>query len=442
MSGKQLVKFMLPTLFVAALLQGCGSGAVSSSPTTSTGDLLVLPAQADVFPNTPTTFTISGGRSGYSVFSSNNAVVPVTETVNGAQFTIVASEVAQDTTVTLTVRDQNNATKTATAVVKVSTLSSAVTFTPVSPSATTNCGTGAVMCGGSDAVFQVRTVQNGVPVTNRALRFDVVNGQFSFVTSAAGSTASTHTVSTDATGTANVTLRAGAGVTSQAAVLRYTDVSTGQAKTFPFAITQFINGASTLTVIPSSASWTGTNSSNCAANVFTTHYIFGGTPPYTVSNTSPAFAQISPTTVSASGGGVNVTVTGGVCSTGTGGTPFVVSDAAGLTTTFTVSNTVGTAAPPAPPVLPPVLIPSNVTLACGQSTQITVILAGTLSYAVSHPGLITIPIPSGNILSITRASPSTSTVGAAGLTSVTLNVSDGTRVTSGTITLSPAGACP
>ncbi|MDX2218920.1 MAG: hypothetical protein SF172_07855 [Burkholderiales bacterium] len=442
MSVKQLAQFFLPTLLLAGLLQGCGSGAVSSPPSTTTGELLVLPAQAEVFPNTPTTFTISGGRAGYAVFSSNNAVVPVTETVNGAQFTIIASEVAQDTTVTLTVRDQNNTTKSATAVVKVSTLSSAVTFTPVSPSATTNCGTGAVMCGGGDAVLQVRSVQNGVPLANRALRFDVVNGQFAFVTSPNGATASTHTVSTDASGTANVTLRAGAGVTSQAAVLRYTDVPTGQAKTFPFAITQFINGASTLTVIPSSAGWTGTNTTNCAANVSTTHYIFGGTPPYTVSNTSPLFAQISPTIVAASGGGVNVTVTGSVCSTGTGGTQFAVTDAAGLTTTFSVSNTVGTAAPPGPPISAPILVPPSVTLACGQSTQIAVVLTGTLSYAVSHPGLITVPPPAGNVLTVTRSSPSTSAVGAAGLAAVTLNVSDGTRVTTGTITLNPPGACP
>ncbi len=436
MSGNRLA-FGLVVVVLAAVLQGCGSGAVSSPPSTSAGDLLVLPAQADVFPNTPTTFTISGGRAGYSVFTSNGAVLPVTETVNGAQFTVTASEVAQDTTVTLTVRDQANATKTATAVVKVSTLSSSVTFTPATPSAATNCGTGAVMCGGGDAIFQVRSVQNGVPLANRAIRFEVVNGQFSYLTAPGGATANSQVVTTDASGLAVVTIRAGAGVPSQGAVLRYTDVATGQVKTFAFGITQFINGASTLTVIPSATNWTGTNTSNCAANVSTTHYVFGGTPPYTILNTSPLFAQVSPTTVASSGGGVNVTVTGAVCSAAGGSTPFAVSDAAGLTTTFTVSNTLGTAPPPGPPISGPVLVPSTVTLACGQSTQVAVIFTGTLGVAVSHPAQVMVTNSSG-ILTVTRlgATPVTGTQ-----PSATFTVSDGTRVSTGTINYSPVGVC-
>jgi hypothetical protein len=448
MSVKRLAQILFPAFLFAAALNGCGSGAVSS-PNTVSGELLVLPATAELFPNTTTTFTISGGRPGYSAFSSNGAILPITETVSGNQFSVTPNDVAVDTAVTITVRDRDNTTKTVAATVKLATLSSTVTFTPVNPSPNVNCGTGAVMCGGGEALLQVRAVQNGVPLANRALRFEVVNGQFNFITSVSGSVASTHTINTDSNGSATVSIRASAGVATQAAILRYTDVTSGQIRTFGFTIAQFLDGAPVLTVIPSAYAWQGADNTKCAADVTTTHYIFGGRPPYTIASTVPDFATIAPTVVNASGGGVNVTVSGKVCTVGATGNAFTITDQNGRTAVFTVANTVGTTPPPAPPAPAPLLFPSALTLACGQSAAVVVVASGSVGVASESPGQVEAVLNAGTI-SITRRT--TSSPGPADTPpnpsfayendSVLVRVSDGRSVSTLTVVLTLKAAGP
>ncbi len=107
----------LLTSLVLPILASC-SGAVSSPTTPSTVTLTVSPASADIVPGVSTTFTITGGNPAYSAFSSNGAILPVTATVTGSTFSVVANAVNSDTVVDITVRDATNASAIVKATVK------------------------------------------------------------------------------------------------------------------------------------------------------------------------------------------------------------------------------------------------------------------------------------------------------------------------------------
>ena len=80
--------------------------------------LTISPSTADLIPGVPATFTITGGRAGYIVFSSNGNVLPVTTSVSGSSFTVTPNAVTVDTPIDLTVRDALNAVATAKVTVK------------------------------------------------------------------------------------------------------------------------------------------------------------------------------------------------------------------------------------------------------------------------------------------------------------------------------------
>ena len=111
---------LLSTCFVV-LLGSCGSGAVSAPDPSIGTPLAVSPSAVDLVAGVPTTFTITGGRGGYTAFSSNSAALPITATVNGSTFTVIANSVNADTVVDITVRDAANASATAKATVKAGT---------------------------------------------------------------------------------------------------------------------------------------------------------------------------------------------------------------------------------------------------------------------------------------------------------------------------------
>ena len=96
---KMIRKFeQAATLFLLACcvvsLGSCGSGAVSAPDPAAGTALTVSPGTAEVFPDIPMSFTITGGKPAYTVFSSNNVALPLTSAVNGSTFTIVPNAVA------------------------------------------------------------------------------------------------------------------------------------------------------------------------------------------------------------------------------------------------------------------------------------------------------------------------------------------------------------
>jgi hypothetical protein len=133
---------------------------------------------------------------------------------------------------------------------------------------------------------------------------------------------------------------------TQVATVRATDVTSGSSVVGQFTISQFINGNSVLSVIPTGVTtFTGPDTAHCASGASATFYVFGGTPPYTIATNFPQAITISGNPVMRSGGGFTIT-TNGTCFTGL---TFAITDAAGRTllTPPTASNVLGTA--PVPP---------------------------------------------------------------------------------------------
>lgn len=323
--------FLLLSACTLAILGSCGSGAVSGPPATDPAagtPLAVSPPTADLFADLPTTFTVTGGKSGYTAFSSNSAVLPVTASVTGSTFSVIPNPVTADTVVDITVRDAANTAATAKATVKPSSLNNQVTFTPLSPTGS-GCGTG--LCSGGDAQVVVKAVLNGVVLRSRAIRFDAYQGNFQIVTPGSGTLVNSLIVNTDEQGEAVVRIFANATAPTQVATLQSTDVSSGLSRRFNFNIIQATSGTGILTTLPSGAitvigaKGPPGGSGFCPGGTVD-FYVFGGTPPYTVVSPLPSVARISSgSVVSASGGGFSAQIQG--C----GKVSMIVSDSSGRT---------------------------------------------------------------------------------------------------------------
>ena len=92
----------LLALGIAGLMSACGGGGAAAPTNLPDAPITILPSTANVYPFQPQTFTISGGRAPYQVFSQNTTVVP-NPTVNGSTFTLTPNNVISDVTVTLEV---------------------------------------------------------------------------------------------------------------------------------------------------------------------------------------------------------------------------------------------------------------------------------------------------------------------------------------------------
>jgi hypothetical protein len=398
MTDAKASQVLMPILIaIAAIglvsgLNACGSGAVGSPPDTTpvaSTPLAVSPPTADLFPDVPTTFTITGGTPGYSAFSSNNVVLPVTATLPGATFTVIPGPVTAETAVDITVKDAANASASAKATVKPTTLNNQITFTPFAPTAT-GCGTNAI-CSGGDAQVVVKAALNGVVLRNRAIRFDAFQGNFQFVTPGSDALVPSLSINTDDQGEASARLRVGAGVPTQVATLQTTDVTSGLARRYNFNVVQQTDGKGILSILPSGGvtikgakGVAGTNSGEgtCANGTPVDFYVFGGAAPYTAVSPLKTVAVVlqggvivPQAIVSASGGSFRGLVQG--C----GKVAFIVTDATGRTVeTATLEVQQGDKADAA--VVPTFVVsPQQVTLACGQSGSVSLAGTGTFSAA-------------------------------------------------------------
>ena len=160
-----------------------------------------------------------------------------------------------------------------------------------------------------------------------------MQGDYQFLTNGPGlpeTLANSITVTTGQDGLAVVRLKANVNAPTQVALIRATELTSGNILNATFVIAQFTDGTGTLSAIPTSWTMSGPNSSNCASGTPVTYYIFGGTPPYRIQSTLPNFANIVPTLVQTNGGGFTAIPTGTVCTSSAGasinteasGTPF------------------------------------------------------------------------------------------------------------------------
>ena len=446
-------------------LTGCGGGSGSpNNPFNTPGDLTIVPNPMTVYSVTPATVTIEGGQPPYTIFSSDQILLPVQTNVSGSTQTVVPNAVGAVTTVTLTVRDARGTSAQSSVTINPSPLINSLTIKPdayidtcPNPAGSSNpidTSASSFICAGQTASVAVTTG------AGRAVRFDVIQGAFQISTELPGQPpmyALTYTVPADSNGTAVARIRALPGASAQTAIIQATDVSTGAFVRGTFVIVPVTNAnAADLVVLPTTVKITGPDNQTCSSGFPSTYFIYGGQPPYTVSNSFPQAALISPTVVQNSGGGFTVT-TQGVC---VDPVTFIITDSAGHSVTVTLSNVLGTTAPPTTTSPNPIVVtPSSIpTLGCGVSTNVVATGGGTVSttgntqtvtpatsffVSVSRPDLLS-AVPSnpdaGAPITLLRLG-GTPVQGAGGPVNVSLLISDGGQTKTVNVPVTGA-ACP
>ncbi|MBL8520186.1 MAG: hypothetical protein JNK75_05890 [Betaproteobacteria bacterium] len=420
------------------------SAPPATDPSAGTA-VAVSPPVVDAFADVPVTFTVTGGTKPYQAFSSNSVALPVEAAIQDSTFVVVPKPVTADTLVDITVRDAANVATTARATLKPSVLNNQVTFTPFAPTAA-GCGNNAV-CSGGDAQIVVKAVQNGVVLRNRAIRFDVFQGNFSLSAPGSGQLVNTLTINTDEQGEAVARVTANTGAATQVATLQTTDTTSGLSRRYNFNIVQQVSGTGILTTLPSGkVTFKGAKGlpgqpGSCPQPGFARvdFYVFGGTPPYRVVSPLPELISVNPSLVTTNGGSFTATMSG--C----GSTPFIVTDATNRSVeTSIVEGTQGDAGDAVPATVNQLtsVTPNAITIACGQSASIT--LTGTGNFTSTQA------VGGGNGFSVTPSAgvlPSVVTLRAftGGVTTpVTINFTSGatTFPVIVTVTGTAGGNCP
>lgn len=448
-------------------LSACGGG--SGAPNNPfLGTLTVLPATAVAYSGVPTTLTISGGTGPYRAFSSNPTVLAVSQTVPAKSVVLLTENVDVDTDVTITIQDAAAAEVQIVVTVRPAPLINSLTlkadgFTDVCPNpggsaSATDSAAQTFICAGQTGSVAVRlknTVGGGL--AGRQIRFEVVQGDFQLFTNAPGQPptfALSYTVPTDQNGDAIARVHALPNSSHQIVIVQATDLLTG---TFVRGIFIVTNGDGLL-IVPDKVTITGPDSETCSAGVGTSFFIFGGLPPYTISNTFPQFLAVSPSIVLASGSGFNVLTVGGCVDPAI----IAITDSAGHTKTVEVKNLVGTK-PPAtvvsnnPIIISPGSIPTltclpptsstNIALGGGGTTSTsgstsTVTPATTFLLSTNRPDILTINPPNPAPLAPVTLTRGPGTVsGNASSPSITLSVFDGNQTRTVSVPTSPA-TCP
>ena len=423
-------------LLVLAGLNSCGSGAVSGPPPVSDPTkITILPATALAYSGLPTVFTVTGGTGAYIVSSSNQAIIPISGPISGTSFTVVPNPVLANTDVTLSVRDTGTApVVSATVTVQPGTVNNDITVTSTS---TFGSACTPAICSGADALVTVTISQGGIPLAARGVRFSVVSGTYSFVTTTNNIDSLTSTVDivTDETGKAVARIRIPPNAANQSAILQVTDLGTGTFQRASFAISQSTGSVPGFSVLPSAVAFQGAFTTQCAGvdgNEGAVFTVVGGVPPYTVSPAGSAFSVL-PLQITASGGTFTVKPNG-TCVPTPPGQAIVVVDSSGHTATATVSNVVGTASAPIVTVSP-----ATVTLtSCTSSASVNIAGGVTNVYFVSNGSDALTTNAGGSVLTVSRRDNSAPVAGP-----LSIGVSDGQTVATVTVNLVGAatGAC-
>jgi hypothetical protein len=445
------------------LLGGCGGGGAipTTPPTAPTPAFLAFPTTLNVYSGTPAVVTITNGVLPFQAFTSDGVVLPVTQNISGAAITLVASAIdtGVDKQVTVTLRDGLNRAIAVTVTVKPSPLLSDMTIIPAEATLCKNqtaSGTpgkdNASFCSGETATARITVRSSGsTPLPNRQIRYDVVQGPYNFTTDQAATILTkTATIVTDQNGQAIVTIKSDASVPTQVALIRATDLISGNRVDGSFTV---VGGLSTISIIPSSATFTGYYNDQCGSGSLR-FVIYGGKPPYTVlaNNQSIAYPTLSnqldvtsSVVVAKSGDFFYGVATGGLCSASRDGL-FTITDSAGQITTAKITSAPGSVAVPvAPPPSTLVVTPQELTLTgvgtCANASLQFIVTGGTAPYRASSSNpnkaqvVTTPPTPNPQPTSFVITSPLTvQTTGLVPGDSVTFAITDGgTQIKTATV---------
>jgi hypothetical protein len=315
------------------------------------------------------------------MYSTDSTVLPVASAVNGDTVVLLANPVAQETVVNIGVQDSTGTIGLRDSVITVSPAPLLPNSVTVTANPNPACeGTNGNLCSGGTGTASVKvTGPVGVGIKGRAVRFDVVQGAFSIVsTNPAQPQVSTLTVVTDTNGDAIVVLAVPADTPTQTGIIRATDITTGNQITGAFEILQVTIGGAVLSVLPQgNTTITGPDNTRCSSGVTVTNYIFGGTPPYKVAVNFPQTVTLGGVPVLASGGAFTTT-TNGACFINL---TYVITDATGRTIPSgaypTVTNQLGTTPPAPPPPTTLIATPGAIAKAnCVPSNTFQFILTG------------------------------------------------------------------
>jgi len=414
----------------------CGSGAVGT-PVVDPTQILIQPVDATLYSGLPTTFTVTGGTGTYIVSSSNQAIIPVSGLQTTGSFTVIPNPVTADTVLNITARDTGATPPViVTVTVKPGTVSNNITITP------TTAACAPAICSGGDAVVSTVISQGGIPLAARGIRFDVVSGDYRFITSPAGApetTALSILTATDETGTARARIRALSAAPNQTAILQVTDVQTGAFQRTTLFLAQATGSLTGFFTVPESLTFTGDRADRCAiATVAGQVFVFGGTPPYTISNSSPSAFNVAPLVLTASGQSFTVSPNG-QCQDAT----VAITDSAGRTLTVALKNQLGTAAVPTPAAL--AVSPTTVTLSSCTDVATVFVVGGNGAYSAGSTQAYVMAIASGGSATGTAGSvriQRTPTTNPNGATTATVSVTDGRTIVPVTVTLTATGVPP
>ncbi len=388
----------------AITLAACGGSSSSPSVTVPAAALAAGPTTFSAFGNTANSVTIIGGTGPYSVRSSDANVIAVPAQVTGATLVITPKNVLANTTVTLTFTDKAAATSTVTVTVVPATIATPViAFTNAAGSV---CApennpaiTVATLCAGETGSASVILKDaNGAILANRDVLFEVLTLGGTLAPKADSPVfARLATVTTDATGKATVAVRADVEITSEAAFLRVTDVTSTHRIDSWINVLKMTSGLPVLNVVPATGGFTSYYTNECPL-VRREYGIHGGKPPYAV--TLPAASALvlgDGTTASAPGAAITIakagtqfsvqSVAANTCATAT--STITVTDALGATTTAFFGIVAGASTRPTATtdltMLPPSISVASdvVSTYCTTSNTRYAITGGTAPYLVS-----------------------------------------------------------
>ena len=345
--------------------------------------LVALPTTLTTYFNSPALVTASGGAPPYRLISSDPAIIPSSSSWSqDGDFLILARNVGADTDVTLTLQDASGQSSEVKVTVKPAPLLNVFKVTPVPATPGTGCGT--AVCSGQDAFAEVALKSfAGGPLPGRQVRFDVVQGQYLFYSdNPAQPLVNSFTVTSDQNGLAIVRLKANVNAPTGAALIRATDLVTGNRVDGSFVIAQFTDGTGTLTALPSSIVFGTWYDDECSSGTSANVYIFGGTPPYRVVDGFPGSLTLAGTPVQTNGGAVTVTTRGWCLNPGI----LIITDATARTISVAITAKPGeNERDDGFSPTPMAVTPDAAAIKCGESASFVVTGGATKNFVVSTP---------------------------------------------------------